>query len=74
MLHVETRDAWMAWLARHHDSEKEIWLVYNKKASGRPRVRYDEAVEDDSAKKDETRRKRLREAVSRSLKQKLGLK
>jgi uncharacterized protein YdeI (YjbR/CyaY-like superfamily) len=46
MLHVETRDAWRAWLARHHDSEKEIWLVYNKKASGRPRVPYDEAVEE----------------------------
>lgn len=45
-LHVETRSAWRAWLAKHHRKESEIWLVYNKKQSGRPRVAYAEAVEE----------------------------
>ncbi|HEY6065522.1 MAG TPA: YdeI/OmpD-associated family protein [Thermoanaerobaculia bacterium] len=45
-LAAETRREWRAWLARHHNRESEIWLVYNKKASGRPRVAYEEAVEE----------------------------
>ena len=45
-LHVETRSAWRGWLAKHHGTESEIWLVYNKKQSGRPRVAYAEAVEE----------------------------
>ncbi len=45
-LHVETRSEWRAWLAEHHARATEIWLVYNKKRSGRPRVAYDEAVEE----------------------------
>jgi uncharacterized protein YdeI (YjbR/CyaY-like superfamily) len=43
---VETREEWRAWLAKHHRKESEIWLVYNKKQSGRPRVAYAEAVEE----------------------------
>lgn len=31
---------------KHHHRASEIWLVYNKKESGRPRVAYDEAVEE----------------------------
>lgn len=45
-LHLETRSEWRAWLAEHHEKATEIWLVYNKKRSGRPRVAYDEAVEE----------------------------
>jgi uncharacterized protein YdeI (YjbR/CyaY-like superfamily) len=45
-LHVTTRARWRAWLERHHDIESEIWLVYNKKNTGRPRVAYDDAVEE----------------------------
>jgi uncharacterized protein YdeI (YjbR/CyaY-like superfamily) len=45
-LHVTTRARWRAWLAEHHDTKSEIWLVYNKKKSARPRVAYDEAVEE----------------------------
>jgi uncharacterized protein YdeI (YjbR/CyaY-like superfamily) len=45
-LHVTTRARWRRWLAEHHGKESEIWLVYNKKASGLPRVAYDEAVEE----------------------------
>ncbi|HYU35180.1 MAG TPA: YdeI/OmpD-associated family protein [Thermoanaerobaculia bacterium] len=45
-LHVTTREAWRAWLQEHHDRESEIWLVFDKKHTGRPRVSYDEAVEE----------------------------
>jgi uncharacterized protein YdeI (YjbR/CyaY-like superfamily) len=45
-LHPTTRAAWRAWLAAHHDRETEIWLIYNKRHTGEPRVEYDEAVEE----------------------------
>jgi uncharacterized protein YdeI (YjbR/CyaY-like superfamily) len=35
-----------SWLEKHHATEKEIWLVYAKKQSGEPTVRYAEAVEE----------------------------
>jgi len=44
--HPTTRADWRAWLAAHHDREKEIWLVYNKRHTGEPRVEYDDAVEE----------------------------
>ena len=43
---MTTRAAWRAWLAKNHDRASEIWLVYDKKATGRPRVAYAEAVEE----------------------------
>ncbi len=45
-LQVVTREEWRAWLAEHHASETEIWLVFNKKQSGRPRLAYEDAVEE----------------------------
>lgn len=45
-VHVTTRAAWRAWLAEHHASEHEVWLVYSKRHTGEPRVEYDEAVEE----------------------------
>jgi uncharacterized protein YdeI (YjbR/CyaY-like superfamily) len=45
-LYVKTREAWRAWLARHHESASEIWLVYYKKHSGKPRIPYNDAVEE----------------------------
>jgi uncharacterized protein YdeI (YjbR/CyaY-like superfamily) len=41
-----TRDEWRAWLAGHHDTSTGVWLVSAKKATGQPRVEYDEAVEE----------------------------
>jgi uncharacterized protein YdeI (YjbR/CyaY-like superfamily) len=35
---------WRAWLAKHHKTETEIWLVFYKKASGKPRISYNDAV------------------------------
>lgn len=40
------RDDWRAWLAENHRTEKEIWLVYPKKHSGKPRIPYADAVEE----------------------------
>lgn len=36
--------AWRAWLAKHHKTETEIWLVFYKKGSGKPRISYNDAV------------------------------
>ncbi len=46
ILDIATSTEWRDWLARNHDKKKEIWLVYHRKASGKPRISYDEAVEE----------------------------
>ena len=45
-LYVTTRKEWRDWLKKHYQSEKEIWLVYYKKYTGKPRINYNEAVEE----------------------------
>lgn len=45
-LYVPDRTAWHAWLEEHAASEREIWLIYYKKGSGKPRIPYEEAVEE----------------------------
>jgi uncharacterized protein YdeI (YjbR/CyaY-like superfamily) len=45
-LHVTSREAWRAWLAKHGRSEKEVWLIFYKKHTDRPRIAYDDAVEE----------------------------
>jgi len=46
MLYVTSREEWRSWLAKHHESEREVWLVYYKKQTGRTRIPYDDAVEE----------------------------
>jgi uncharacterized protein YdeI (YjbR/CyaY-like superfamily) len=43
---VRTRVAWRKWLAKHHASKPEIWLVLLKKHVNKPCVAYDDAVEE----------------------------
>lgn len=45
---VEARDRkkWRAWLEKNHARSPGVWLVFYKKTSGKPTVRYDEAVEE----------------------------
>lgn len=43
---VRTRAQWRAWLAKHHDSAAEIWLVFHKLNTGRPSLDYEVAVEE----------------------------
>ncbi|MCQ3938405.1 MAG: hypothetical protein DPW18_15355 [Chloroflexi bacterium] len=45
-LYVTDRKDWRAWLKKHYKSETEIWLVYPKKATGKPRIEYNDAVEE----------------------------
>jgi len=46
ILYVINRDDWRLWLAKNHDKEKEIWLIYYRKSSGKPRISYNDAVEE----------------------------
>ncbi len=46
LLAATSRDEWRAWLAAHHATASEVWLVFFKKHTGQPRVAYAEAVEE----------------------------
>jgi uncharacterized protein YdeI (YjbR/CyaY-like superfamily) len=46
LLYVSNRKDWRCWLENNFDKAKEIWLVYPKKASGKPRILYNHAVEE----------------------------
>lgn len=45
-IELKDRATWRAWLATNHDTETEAWLVYYKKASGKPSLDYGETVEE----------------------------
>jgi len=45
-LYAKSRKEWRAWLSKHHRAAPEIWLVYYKKHSGKPRIPYNHAVEE----------------------------
>ena len=45
-LYVHRVADWRAWLRKHHKTRREVWLVYYNKASGKPRISYDDAVEE----------------------------
>lgn len=44
--HPATRTEWRAWLAENHTRNEGVWLITYKKATGMPRIEYDEAVEE----------------------------
>jgi uncharacterized protein YdeI (YjbR/CyaY-like superfamily) len=44
--HAETLPEWRAWLAVNHLASNGIWLVSWKAGTGRPRIGYEEAVEE----------------------------
>jgi len=45
-LHFTKREEWRKWLEGNHASAREAWLVFYKKPSGKPRIPYNDAVED----------------------------
>jgi uncharacterized protein YdeI (YjbR/CyaY-like superfamily) len=45
-LYVSNRRDWRSWLEKHFRTAGEIWLVYPKKSSGKPRLSYNDAVEE----------------------------
>lgn len=45
-LYVSNREDLRNWLQEHYRSKKEIWLIYYRKHSGKPRIPYNDAVEE----------------------------
>lgn len=45
-LYFKTRTEWHNWLEINHMTTDEVWLVYYKKPSGKPRIPYSDAVEE----------------------------
>jgi uncharacterized protein YdeI (YjbR/CyaY-like superfamily) len=41
-----TVEEWREWLARHHDAESEVWLIFHKKHTGKPSVAYKDALDE----------------------------
>jgi uncharacterized protein YdeI (YjbR/CyaY-like superfamily) len=45
-IHPKSRAEWRAWLKQNHAQTEGIWLISYKKATGQPRLDYNEAVEE----------------------------
>ncbi len=45
-LQITTRKEWHAWLKKNHASERELWLVFHRKTTGKPVLDYEDAVEE----------------------------
>ena len=45
-IYPKTRFAWRAWLKKNYKTKKEVWLLYPHRSTGRPRVEYNDAVEE----------------------------
>lgn len=45
-LNAKTRTEWRNWLMKNYKSQKEIWLVFQNKSSGKRGITYEEAVEE----------------------------
>ena len=45
-VHPKSRAEWRKWLEKNHTRTEGIWLISYKKATGKPRVDYDESVEE----------------------------
>ena len=46
ILHIYTRKEWRNWLRKNYNRRKEVWLIYYKKHTCKPRIPYDDAVEE----------------------------
>lgn len=45
-LYITSPKGWRDWLKKHYKTEPDIWLVYPKKATGKARIEYNDAVEE----------------------------
>jgi uncharacterized protein YdeI (YjbR/CyaY-like superfamily) len=45
-LYFKTREEWRDWLMKNHTTSEGVWLIYYKKPSGKPRIAYNDAVEE----------------------------
>ena len=46
LLYLHEREKWRSWLKVNYKTKEEIWLVYAKKHTGKPRISYNDAVEE----------------------------
>jgi uncharacterized protein YdeI (YjbR/CyaY-like superfamily) len=46
LVEAKSRSEWREWLAAHHNSEPEAWLVYFRAGSGKEGVDYESSVEE----------------------------
>lgn len=45
-LYITKKEEWREWLKANHNSQKEIWLINPKKSTGKPKLGYNDAVEE----------------------------
>ena len=45
-IYLKTRSEWRIWLEQNGSREKEVWLIYYKKHSGKPSITYEDAVQE----------------------------
>ena len=45
-LYVNNRKEWRKWLEKNYNKEREVWILYPKKESGKDRILYNDAVEE----------------------------
>lgn len=45
-LYVHHVADWRAWLRKHHMTSREIWLISYRKSSGKPRLSYNDSVDE----------------------------
>ena len=45
-LYISNRKEWRKWLKENHSIVREVWLIYYKKHTNKPRIPYDDAVEE----------------------------
>ena len=43
---VRTLDQWRDWLAKHHASESEVWLIFHKRNTGAAAIDYKDALDE----------------------------
>lgn len=45
-IYISDRQKWREWLRENHSTCTEVWLIYYKKHTGKPRIAYNDAVEE----------------------------
>jgi uncharacterized protein YdeI (YjbR/CyaY-like superfamily) len=46
VIYITDRKKWRNWLSKNYNKEKEVWLIYYRKSSGKKRIPYNDAVEE----------------------------
>ncbi len=45
-LYIDKRKDWRLWLEKNYEKEKEVWLIFPNKSTGKKRLDYNDAVEE----------------------------